>query len=212
VRRSIIGLAAVIILAATISACCIYKAKLEERPPTYVSLHLVNVGFEYHVHGDSLNGSYQDLIEGNLALVNGSTAYISMGEDKTGIYLRATAFEVNGQTIDRQQEIKVTADRELTVKAIISNSPLKENINQLEMQGITPIEGHAPDRRRGFSHTLTYLKIDDPDDFAKLCNDKNIKTVIHFRGLIHTGWIWDPDYDFFYFIENEDIYYLQTNI
>jgi len=201
-----------IILAITVTSVVIYKVKLDEKPQTYVNLNLVNVGFEYYVYGECVGGSHQHLVEGTLSIVNGSTVYISMGEDKTGIYLRATAFEVNGQTIDEEQEVKLVASSDLTVKAIVADSPLKQNINLLASRNITVIEGYRPSRGSGFSHTLTYLKIDQLADFASLCNSKDVGVVIHFRGLLQTGWIWDPSYDYFYFMENENVYYVQTNI
>jgi len=211
-KREPASIILLIIFTIIVTSAVIYKVKLDEKPQTYVNLNLVNVGFKYYVYGECVGGSHQHLVEGTLSIVNGSTVYISMGEDKTGIYLRTTAFEVNGQTIDEEQEIELVANDDLTVKAIVSDSPLKQNLNLLASRNITVIEGHSPSRRSGFSHTLTYLKIDQLADFARLCTSKDVGVVIHFRGLLQTGWVWDPDYDYFYFMENEDVYYVRTNI
>jgi len=207
-RKDLLAVFGLIVIAAVVSAAVYYKVQLDESAaaarPKY-AVTFVEVGYCYNIWA-SQNG-WQHTYGDTFTFPKGTIVSIGISEDMDHY---AVGYYVNNETV-YDKEFDYTVNSNCTIEARIGETNYRLIVDYLKENGISVVGGGKPQRSSGFSHSLAYIAISGYGDFTEFCKSKGITTVIYHRGVISHGWIWE-NYDNFYFMEGETVYYMAASI
>jgi len=180
------------------------------QPPGIMTLTFVDVGYDYRVREITPDADpVVYLSEGQLTFPEGTEISISVSES---INYEVIGYLINGNKTMKDILFRRTVNGNATIEAIMAETRYKKAIDKFRANNLTVVRIESLYRCGGFSHSLTEFRISSLDGFIDACKGKGIETPYHLRGrLFSQGWRWDK-WDYFLFIEGDNLQYFKQDI
>jgi len=203
----ILGLIIILLFGATITALLVITNRVSNSlEKQMITLTFIDVGFPYSIRNRQLD-IQETLSSGNLIFEKGTELTIELlGND----FFRGYGFLINNEKVNKIY--KEAFNDPSVIQAIIDKTPYLLALEKIEASNIKVLNVDDLWRSQRLSHSLTYVQVSSLPEILELVKEKNLGYILHFRGRFSGhGWVWEY-WDYFFFLENEIVYWFKQDI
>ena len=181
-------------------------------PPTYtVSLLPGAQGYGYRTYDPS---AQNDLVDGILTVVAGSRVHIWIGINFDKDLFRFPGYVVSGNETRVGESMYLTVNSNLVVSQMsLEPTEYKAALDLLAANALTVIESGKIYCTRLDCEYASKARL-DTGTFIRVAHQLGIVVVSHMKSYtagIENHYIWDPMYQWFWFIDHSTLYYVRMD-